>query len=148
MCISSWMKYMSLNLNLLVLTLRLTLRKPTYFHNKQSRGGAHWAPPSISVVLYPICMKIYILVVFGLYFRNMSLKSNFTAWKLPELNGLNLAWKLYWIFRRRYLRNPWVYRNDTYIFGMCFSRRRIWVLLGVCTTIRSKFENFACSKKA
>ena len=42
---------------------RLTLRKPTYFHNKQSRGGA---PPSISVVLYPICMKFGVHIKLGL----------------------------------------------------------------------------------
>ena len=34
--------------------------------------------------------------------------------------------------------NPWTYSNVSYIFGICASRRWIWVLLGVCTTPRFK----------
>ena len=85
-----------------------------------------------------------IWLVFSEYDIKVKFHCLKTAWiEWPEF-GLNLAW----IFRRRYLLNPWVHRNDIYIFGMCSSRRRIWVLLGVRTTLRSKFENFVCSKKA
>ena len=45
--------------------------------------------PKISAPTAPMNMKLYMHVVFGLYFQNITSKLNLTAWKLPELIGLN-----------------------------------------------------------
>ena len=78
--------------------------------------------PETSLILFTswtISMKLGEHIRLGLIRQPKVTKFNFTAWEVPELNGLNLAWKLYWNFRRWYLLNPWFYRNHTYIFGMC-----------------------------
>ena len=49
--------------------------------------------------------------------------------------------------RRQYLWNPLADFFVSYIFEIYSSRRKFWVLLEVCTTLRSKFENLSCSKR-
>ena len=91
-------------------------------------GGGCFPPPTkISGPIAPRNVKLFMHVVFGLYFQNMSKKIQFHC-----LNGLNLA-LIFWpefglekrlTFRRRYLRNPLADFFVTYIFRIYSSRRK------------------------
>ena len=88
----------------------LTPKATGCFRLVYQRGGAPVASRNA---------KLCIQAVFGLDYQIIPSKFYLTVWKLPELNGLNLALKFYRIFRRQYLLNPWGQRNDTLIYLEC-----------------------------